>query len=378
MKLLVFSPYYPPHKGGLESHSAEFNQALTQRGYTITVFTPNLPATTKTDEMVEGSRIIRYPAFEIVPNFPFPKLWLPLFWKQLALLKNSSPDIVITRTRFFLLSFIGFLFAKWHHIRHVHIEHGSDFVILTNPFSTFIAKVYDYTFGFIVLRFSTINISISEAVQKFILRFDRRNSPIIRRGLDFKHIDTILPHLPAEVLPYQDRILLVTVARLYRWKGIEQSIAVIRKLPSTLQQKLCFVIIGSGEDFDRLKKLSSGLPILLLGQQTNDVALALRKSAHIYLHSSFPGGGLSTSLLEAMYTECAVIATPHEGANEVIQHQKNGLIIQSEDEYLQALTRLIENEALREEYATMARQTIQENFSWPTSIQKYEHIFRNL
>jgi glycosyltransferase involved in cell wall biosynthesis len=378
MKFLIFSPYYPPHKGGLESHSAEFNHELVKLGHEVTVFTPNLPVMTDTDTLNHGTRIIRYPAFELVPNFPVPKFWQSLFYQQLGILNHYKPDFVITRTRFFLLSFIGLVFAKYHRVHHVHIEHGSDFVQLTSSLSTALARVYDFALGALVFKFSSLNISISEAVHRFVMRFDQRDSPIIRRGLDFTSIDAVAPALPESLSPYQDRILLVTVARLYKWKGIEQSIEAIRSLPKTLQDKICFVIVGGGEDFDRLKKLSIGLPIVLLGQQENEVALAIRKKADIFLHSSQPGGGLSTSLLEAMYTECAVIATPHEGASEVVTDEKNGLLIHNHTEFVEALTLLIEDEEVRERYAKASKQTIIDNFSWEKSIQKYLHVFETL
>ena len=79
MNVLIFSPYYPPHIGGLESHSEEFNQQLAQRGIDVLVFTPRLPKDAPERETRRGVRIIRFPAFEIIPNFPLPQFF-PFFW----------------------------------------------------------------------------------------------------------------------------------------------------------------------------------------------------------------------------------------------------------------------------------------------------------
>ena len=51
LHLLVFAGYYPPHIGGLESHSDEFNKYLSQKGVDITVFTPRLPSSTAESEI---------------------------------------------------------------------------------------------------------------------------------------------------------------------------------------------------------------------------------------------------------------------------------------------------------------------------------------
>jgi hypothetical protein len=44
---------------------------------------------------------------------------------------NKDEKIIIqTHTRFFLSSFIGWLFAKYHKLKWIHIEHWSDYVKL--------------------------------------------------------------------------------------------------------------------------------------------------------------------------------------------------------------------------------------------------------
>ncbi len=373
MKLLVFSPYYPPHMGGLESHSAEFNQELVKLGYEVLVFTPNIPPT-KGLETLNGIRIIRYPAFEIISNYPLPKFWTPLFWQQLQTLKSFQPDILITRTRFFFLSFIGLLFAKIHHIRHVHIEHGSDFVKLTNPLSSLLAKLYDHTFGKIVFHFSDINISISKAVHAFVMKFDTRFSPIIYRGLDFNQLDSIKPQDLA--LP-EDKLIIMTAARLYKWKGIENTLKALREIPEETREKILFVLVGDGEDFERLKKLSVDLPVLLVGKKSREETLTFMKRADIYIHSSLPGGGLSTSLLEAMYSSCAIISTPHEGADEVLDNEKNG-ILQKDNQFATAIMELVHNPDKRSVFAANAKRTVLEKFSWTRSINQYIQLFENL
>jgi glycosyltransferase involved in cell wall biosynthesis len=372
MKILVFCPYYPPHIGGLETHADEFNKYLSRKGADITVFTPRLPEESPEEEVKYGSvEIIRFPAFEIIPNYPLPKFWSLKFWCLFSGLFEKKFYIVISRTRFFSTSLLALLYSKIKSVRWIHIEHGSDFVQLSSKFKTAIAKLYDYTFGFIIFKFSNLNISISRAVQKFVYKFDGKNSPVIYRGLDIEEIDKINPDLGMKE-KFKDKIIISFVGRLYKWKGVENSILAIKSLPEELKEKIIFLVVGDGEDFSCLKEISKNEnSIEMLGNFPREKAISILKISDIYLHSAYMGGGLSTSLLEAMYSRCTVIATPNEGADEVIENNKNGFLIEKSDPKLIAekIKEILGKNT--EEQKIAAKKSIEENFIWEKSIEKY-------
>jgi len=379
MKLLIFCPYYPPHIGGLENHADEFNKYLSLRGMDIVVFTPHLPHSAPEFETRHNNvRIIRFPAFEIIPNYPLPKFWSFKFWKLFFGLFSEKSDIAISRTRFFTTSLMALLYAKIRRSEWIHIEHGSDFVRLSSNFKTFVAKIYDYTFGFLIFRFCDQNISISYAVQKFVKKFDKRKSPVIYRGLDFAAMDTAKPDEEMKN-KYRDKIIINWTGRLYKWKGVEKSILAIKSLSEDIKKKIVFLIIGDGEDFDRLKEIAKDEPVIVfLGNIPREKAIGILKISDIYLHSAYMGGGLSTSLLEAMYCGCAVIATPNEGAAEIVKNDENGILIEKPDEKLIAnsIVRLIADSEKIKRLGDKAKIHILNNFNWKKSIESYVEIFR--
>jgi len=377
MKLLVFSPYYPPHMGGLESHADEFNRHLSQRGMDITVFTPRLPISVPEKETRHRDvKILRFPAFEIIPNYPFPKFWSLRFWKLFRNLFEENFDIVISRTRFFSTSLLALAYAKIKKIRWVHIEHGSDFVQLSSKIKTHIAKIYDLSFGKLIFRSSDLNISISQAVREFVERFDKRESPIIYRGIDIKGIEKIAPDMDFKN-KYKDKVIIAWAGRLYKWKGVKNTIKAIKQLPAEIKKNIVFVIMGDGEDKDDLQKISDN-SVIFLGSIPREKVLGILKVSDIYIHSSDPGGGLSTSLLEAMCCGCGIIATKNEGAEEIITNNENGLLIEESDPDIIAakITELLRNAEKIKALSKNAGENTQKLFLWEQTISKYLDHFK--
>src|SRR3989339_457500 len=99
IKILDFSPYYPPRIGGLEKYAEELHEKLSERGCFITVFTPRIPQDALEKEGKLGITIIRYPAFEIIFNYPLPCLWKIRFWQQWKMLSEKKYNLTISTTR---------------------------------------------------------------------------------------------------------------------------------------------------------------------------------------------------------------------------------------------------------------------------------------
>ena len=380
MNLLIFTPYYPPHIGGLESHAEEFNKHLANKDFIITVFSPRLPKDAPEKQIDnEYLTIIRYPAWEIIPNYPLPKFWSLKFWRLFCGLYKQSFDITISRTRFFFTSFIALIFAKTKRTKFIHIEHGSDFVQLSSKFKSFIAKLYDYTFGWLVFKCSDLNISISKAVQGFVYKFDKRSSPVIHRGINISEIDAIKKNnLWKEKHP--NKIIIGFVGRLIDGKGL---LDLIESLHRISNQPFICLIIGDGSQKNILQKnidkYNLQHKVFLLGQRTRPEAIALMKSFDIFVNPSYTEG-LPTSVLESSICQNAIIATDVGGTAEIIKHHQNGYLIEPRDK--QSLQKyllvLINNPARIRKLGKTARRSTKQNFSWQKSIKKYENAFKKI
>mgnify|MGYP002814429532 CR=1 FL=1 len=82
-------------------------------------------------------------------------------------------------------------------------------------------------------------------------------------------------------------------------------------------------------------------------------------------------------MLEAIYCDCAIIATPNEGANEIINDNINGLLIEKSDpkKIKERILELLNNHQIMEKISKIGKQKIKETFNWDKSAKIYLHNF---
>ena len=395
-----------PHIGGLETHVDEFIKYLSKSdNYDISVVAPNIPKYKEFEIKYNNVKIYRYPAFEIIPNYPIPNLLNINFWKIFLKLYKINFNIVMTRTRFFTNTLIGFIFAKirLHKKKLIHVEHGSAFVKVENKYTNKIAYYYDIIIGNIVFNKSDCVIAISNAVKNFIsnnfLKCDNNNNhksnksnksnknnsnndiPLIYRGIEIETIEQIKED--SEITnKFKNKVKLCFVGRLFKWKGVENTIKAYKLLPEHIKDNTVLIIVGYGEDLKRLKEISENYldnGIYFTGKKEFKDAIGIVKASDIYIHSSYRGGGLSSSLLQAMCCGKAIIASPYEGGNEVINEDRGVLLKDNSPEQIKnGIIYLIKNKKLIGIYGKNAKKFIKENFNWQSSVEEYKKIFNKL
>ena len=387
IKMIIFPGYYVPHVGGLETHVDEFAKYLSEdENYDIYIFAPNIPEYKEFEIRHNNVKVYRYPAFEIILNYPVPNIFNIKFWRMFFNLYKIDFDIVMTRTRFFSNTLLGFIFAKFRLNKKIliHVEHGSAFVKLESEIKNKLAYIYDKTVGKMIFKKADFVVAISKAVKNFIVEnfVNDREIPIIYRGLEIETIENIEEDRDIKET-FKDKIRLCFVGRLYKWKGVENIIKAYIDLPKDLKEKMVLIVVGYGEDLERLKTLAGDYlnnGIYFTGKVDFERAIAIIKASDIYIHSSYKGGGLSSSLLQAMCCGKAIVASPYEGADEVIIDGYNGILLKdnSPEEIKRGIIKFIENREMAKVYGENAKKFIKENFDWKKSVEEYKKIFERL
>lgn len=380
MRLLVFSPFYPPHVGGLETHALEFNRHLAPAIERLVLLTPQLPGSAPTRETEGNITILRFPAWEPIHNYPLPRFWQTDFWRLWREALASRPTHILSRTRFFFTSLMAWRVARSRRLPWCHVEHGSDFVHFHSPLKSFLGRLYDWTCGRFVLRETDQVVANSQASAAFVARLSgRTDCQTIYRGVE---IDEILNAPKQNELRerFPDRIIIGYLGRLIDGKGV---LHLLEALTILRDNRLACAVIGSGPEKVRLEAYiqEHGLKdtALLLGQRSLPEALGLMRSIDIFVNPSY-SEGIPTSVIEAALLQKPIIATAVGGTPEIITGYDDGFLIPAGDvaTLAEKLKLLASDADLRQSLGLRAFAAVQDKFSWPRAIKQYLRIFEAL
>lgn len=111
-------------------------------------------------------------------------------------------------------------------------------------------------------------------------------------------------------------------------------------------------------------KFYGSVPVDELPRYLAEMDIAIQPS--VFLAQEKQIEGIPNAILEAMAMELPVIATRHGGIPEIVEHEKNGLLVQEHDPdgLAEALARLASGARLRERYGRRGRMRIEAEFDW--------------
>ncbi len=373
--LIQFLPYFPPHKGGLEDVAEWISSEYQTAGYgnvlNVTFSVGQLQSHGSYN--TNGARVIVLPAFDLVKNFPVPKIWSPEFWQALREIREFGGDIVQTHTRFFLSSFLGGIYAKLRRKKWVHIEHGSGYVVSDQKLVTFFSRFFDRTIGSWILRHADHVIAISEACKAFVHKeFVNREVTVIYRGMS-------LPEVPR--IPSTDgKIHITFVGRLVYLKGVSYLLEAIERLVSEGVTDFSCRIVGDGEMRTELENTvqenSLGAYVEFLGFRSKEEILSsILPSTDIFVNPSLQEG-LPTTVVEALLSRCAVVATDVGGTREICNGEDLKIIAPGDVDVLAEGLRSMFS--IYRETSGTSYNVVKEKFDARGNIGRMYEVFKNI
>ena len=344
---------------GAERHLLILLDGLRQRGLDarlIILVERNEPMR----EMVAAAKARGIP----VQSIPIGRDYdLPLLWRLRRALRHIKPDIV--HTHLIHADLYGCVSAKLAGVGAVvssrHLDDAFRYRARWRRVNRRLWRMID------------AGIAISAAMKQFALTIEAAPAPkvsVVLYGMDFKWlsdeaIDAARLRLRAELKMAADAQLLGMACRLVEQKGIPYALEAMRRIRSDFP-RAHLVIAGDGEQASELRRLASRLGIAdrvhWLGWRAD--AADLMAALDVFLLPSLREG-FGLVLLEAMSRRLPIVAS-HVGAiPEIVIDGETGILVEPRnvDELAKAMTRLLNDRALRKYMGLLGAARLEEHFS---------------
>ncbi len=188
--------------------------------------------------------------------------------------------------------------------------------------------------------FALLNNQLCEEVQQMMEGYTKTSCIVIPNFID---------NIPLEVDVHKKEAICLAVGRLDPIKGFDRLIKMAAQIVERYPDWK-FEIVGDGEQEEELKALIKQYHleshVLLLGRKNSEEIQELMKKATIFCMTSY-NEGFGIVLVEAMSCKAASVAFDvRAGPASIIDDEKNGFLVTSEQEFIKKVEDLIENKDL--------------------------------
>lgn len=224
-----------------------------------------------------------------------------------------------------------------------------------------------------------ISAATADALAKYEW-FNRSNTEVIYNGTQVTEPVPSRDKVRAELGISPDTLVYGTIARFDPIKNLPMMIDGFR----TVQQKVSdslLLMVGDGDERAGLEaavqEAGIGGSVQFTGYQSDTGRYM--SAIDVYLLTSF-SEGTSMTLLEAMANRTVPIVTAVGGNVEIVEHLKNGIVIESGD--VGSLSRwmheLMSDEAQRTRLGNAAREEFEKRFSVRSMTDQYESLYSRM
>jgi glycosyltransferase involved in cell wall biosynthesis len=280
-------------------------------------------------------------------------------------------DVVITQTRFFASSFLGYMIADIQHTPLIAVERGTCHSVVQNKVVGFINRVYDHTIGTLIVKSAKVNVGVSQAAADFVNHLGGK-CRVIYNGIDCDRGRT-------EVRIDQVKEKYITfVGRLIYAKGVQDLLCAFRNIG---RPDLRLRIVGDGNYRSQLEQYAKDWGIedrVKFYGERKDVIDILEES-DIFVNPSY-SEGLPTSVMEAASVGLPIVATDVGGTNEIIRNMESGLLIPpgQPDMIAGAIKVLLHDERYAKVMGIRAKITVMAKFNWDYIAHQYESLIKEV
>lgn len=353
--IAIFSGYQIPHFGGVERYTDNLSKELVKNGYRVIIISSNYDF--QKNVIKEENNVLKLllPARKLfVSRYPIIKKNKE-YKRIMEVLDKEELDTIIVNTRFYLTSLIGAKYGKKHHIPVYLIEHGSNHLTVNNKILDFFGKIYEHLLTIVIKRYINYYYGVSQAACDW-----QKHFKINSNGVWYNSIADFTVNYKHKKRK-DSNINVVYVGRVIQQKGLKRLCDAYNQLKKKYDN-INFTIVGDGEYLNYLQE--NYQDINFTGRLDFKEIIDIYDYTDIFVYAPIWPEGLPTSILEAGLMNCAVIASDQGGIKEVIKNNNTGLIINSGEELMLSLEKLINDSRLRKKIANNLYKLVKEKFVW--------------
>lgn len=347
--VLIVTRAFPPVVGGMETLSADFTAALTQKTKTIVVANRY------------GKRALSW--------------FLP--WAAIQLLRKSrQADVIHLGDP--LLTLLLLVLPKFRKPVTVTV-HGLDILYPSPLYQALLRRAFPkVTLAFCISRF--VEQKVQErfsSVETTVLTPGHNAAPPVSdatRDALARDLGHALPSGP----------LLLTVARLVRRKGIAWFVEqVLPRIPDAT-----LLVIGDGPEHQAITEAAERKDVsdrvILAGEVPAETVRRAYAVADLFVMPNIPvrgdAEGFGLVALEAAAAGVPVVASHLEGISDAVIPNETGVLVPPLDAnaWSTTIARLLRDSMTRQQLSNRAPKAIRERFAWNTRTEEVLHIFRRL
>lgn len=211
--------------------------------------------------------------------------------------------------------------------------------------------------------------------------FNRKSIEVIYNGIKARNtadVKNTIETTNHEWNLTNQHLVFGTITRFDTIKNLPMMIRAFAKVYQT-HKHTRLLLVGDGDERADIEALVHELKlndaVIFTGFQTDTAKFMAR--IDVYVLSSF-SEGTSMTLLEAMSLEKCCVVTRVGGNVEIIQHESNGLIVESDntEQLADTFLRLVPDTEIRHQLGATAKSTFEAKFNQTQMIERFARIYR--
>jgi glycosyltransferase involved in cell wall biosynthesis len=352
MKIIITTPYYPPHIGGIEVHAKNLARGIKRKGHEVEVIT----------SIGKDSEVI----VREVPSIHIPYSPIPIFFPEVSgeIYHSHVPSPFFARR-----------IAK----KHPHIVTYHNDVIVPERVDG--RRIPNFIARWIEKKNAELIKPVLDSAELIIAttKSYAKTSPVLGRYME--KIEIVPNGVNVEAFQARDAgdrgAIVLYVGRLVEYKGLPVLLKAMKDVQSRIESTL--VVIGEGEDRKRFENAAKKLKVKaeFKGRLPDEeVKKWVQKARTLVLPSKSRLEAFGIVLLEAMACKTPVIASRIPGVADIAS--EGGLTFEDENELAYQITEVLTNDSFATKLGRKGRSAVERKYTWDVVTNKIEKIYRSV